>query len=78
VDRGVGNSVVTLPPNDGLRGSPLADLRSRAQAMYDSGDYTVDQIVKAFKTTSPTIYRALDSHVDRQEANQSRRGDDAT
>jgi hypothetical protein len=46
--------------------------------MYDSGDYTVDQIVKAFKTTSPTIYRALDSHVDRQEANQSRRGDDAT
>jgi len=28
--------------------------------MYDSGDYTVEQIAKAFKTTRPTIYRALD------------------
>jgi len=27
--------------------------------MYDSGDYTVAQIAKAFKTTRPTIYRAL-------------------
>lgn len=27
--------------------------------MYDSGDYTVEQIAKAFKTTRPTIYRSL-------------------
>lgn len=32
----------------------------QAQSMYDSGDYTVDQIAKAFKTTRPTLYRALD------------------
>ena len=28
--------------------------------MYDSGEHTVEQIAKAFKTTRPTIYRALD------------------
>lgn len=32
----------------------------QAQAMYDSGQYTVEQIAAAFKTTRPTIYRALD------------------
>lgn len=32
----------------------------QAQAMYDSGEHTVEQIAKAFKTTRPTIYRALD------------------
>ncbi len=31
----------------------------QAQTMYDSGDYTVAQIAAAFKTTRPTIYRAL-------------------
>lgn len=34
--------------------------RRQIQEMYDSRDYTVDQIAKAFKTTRPTIYRALD------------------
>lgn len=28
--------------------------------MYDSGEHTVEQIAAAFKTTRPTIYRALD------------------
>lgn len=28
--------------------------------MYDSRDHTVEEIAKAFKTTRPTIYRALD------------------
>lgn len=32
----------------------------QAQAMYDSGQYTVEQIAAAFKTSRPTIYRALD------------------
>ncbi len=32
----------------------------QAQAMYDSRQYTVEQIAAAFKTTRPTIYRALD------------------
>lgn len=32
----------------------------QAQEMYDSKQYTVAQIAAAFKTTRPTIYRALD------------------
>lgn len=31
----------------------------QVQAMYDSGTHTVEEIAKAFKTTRPTIYRAL-------------------
>lgn len=46
--------------NGGRKSSLTASAVRQAQAMYDSGDYTVEQIAKAFKTTRPTIYRALD------------------
>jgi len=46
----------------------------QAQAMYDSGQYTVDQIAAAFKTTRPTIYRALDPRHGRQETDQLGQG----
>jgi DNA invertase Pin-like site-specific DNA recombinase len=43
----------------------------QAQAMYDSGEHTVEQIAAAFKTTRPTIYRALDrTTIGRKPANR--------
>jgi DNA invertase Pin-like site-specific DNA recombinase len=46
--------------NGGRKSSLTPAAVKQAQTMYDSGDYTVEQIAKAFKTTRPTIYRALD------------------
>lgn len=40
----------------------------QAQAMYDSGEFTVAQIAAAFKTTRPTIYRSLDRSCARRSA----------
>ncbi len=49
----------------GGRKPTLTDAAVRqAQEMYDSRQYTVAQIAATFKTTRPTIYRALD-HVRR-------------
>ncbi|MBP2348992.1 DNA invertase Pin-like site-specific DNA recombinase [Kribbella aluminosa] len=46
---------------DGGRKPTLTPAAVRqAQAMYDSGEHTVEQIAAAFKTTRPTICRALD------------------
>ncbi len=43
----------------GRKASLTAAAIAQVQSMYDSGDYTVEQIAKAFKTTRPTIYRSL-------------------
>jgi DNA invertase Pin-like site-specific DNA recombinase len=46
--------------NGGRKSSLTPAARRQIQEMYDSRDYTVEQIAKAFKTTRPTIYRTLD------------------
>lgn len=46
--------------NGGRKPSLTPAARRQIQEMYDSRDYTVEEIAKAFKTTRPTIYRALD------------------
>jgi DNA invertase Pin-like site-specific DNA recombinase len=40
-----------------------------AREMYDSGDYTVQQIAEEFGVTRPTIYRHLERAVPRQTKN---------
>ncbi|MFE7244441.1 helix-turn-helix domain-containing protein [Streptomyces sp. NPDC057582] len=39
-----------------------------AREMYDSGDYTVQQIADEFAVTRPTIYRHLDKALPQQAA----------
>ncbi|MFF1497380.1 helix-turn-helix domain-containing protein [Streptomyces sp. NPDC058304] len=39
-----------------------------AREMYDSGDYTVQQIADEFGVTRPTIYRHLDKALPQQAA----------
>jgi DNA invertase Pin-like site-specific DNA recombinase len=46
--------------NGGRKSTLTAAAIRQIQAMYDSGEHTVEQIAAAFKTTRPTIYRALD------------------
>lgn len=54
--------------NGGRRPTLTEAAVRQAQAMYDSGEFTVAQIAAAFKTTRPTIYRSLDRSSARRSA----------